>query len=92
MFFVAPGCCPELCVVALSKRKISFFSLVLRSVCTNFSNGKLGGGSVEKMKVFDFHFALLSPCANFSNGKLGDTSAIQNEKILFSFCIAFGLH
>lgn len=43
--------------------KNSFFSLVLRSICTNFSNGKLGG-----------------------------TSAIQNEKILFSFCIAFGLH
>ena len=43
--------------------KNSFFSLGLRSVCTNFSNGKLGG-----------------------------TSAIQNEKILFSFCIAFGLH
>ena len=40
-----------------------FFSLVLRSVCTNFSNGKLGGAS-----------------------------AIQNEKISFSFCIAFGLH
>ncbi len=43
--------------------KNSFFSLGSRSVCTNFSNGKLGG-----------------------------TSAIQNEKILFSFCIAFGLH
>ncbi len=25
--------------------KKSFFSLVLRSVCTNFSNGKLGGTS-----------------------------------------------
>ena len=43
--------------------KNSFFSLVLRSICTNFSNGKLG-----------------------------DTSAIQNEKNSFSFCIAFGLH
>ncbi len=52
MFFVAPGCCPELCVVALSKRKKILFRFVLRSVCTNFSNGKLGGGSVEKMKVF----------------------------------------
>ena len=27
MFFVAPGCCPELCVVALSKRKKFFFVL-----------------------------------------------------------------
>ena len=25
--------------------KNSFFSLVLRSICTNFSNGKLGGAS-----------------------------------------------
>ena len=33
-------------------RKKILFRFVLRSVCTNFSNGKLGGGSVEKMKVF----------------------------------------
>ena len=39
-----------------------------------------------------FRFVLRSVCTNFSNGKLGGTSAIQNEKILFSFCIAFGLH
>ena len=39
-----------------------------------------------------FSLGLRSACTNFSNGKLGGTSAIQNEKILFSFCIAFGLH
>ena len=39
-----------------------------------------------------FSLGLRSACTNFSNGKLGGTSAIQNEKNLFSFCIAFGLH
>ena len=39
-----------------------------------------------------FSLGLRSACTNFSNGKLGGTSAIQNEKNSFSFCIAFGLH
>ena len=33
----------------------NFFSLVLRSVCTNFSNGKLGGTSaIQNEKKFFF--------------------------------------
>lgn len=53
MFFLLPlGVALSYALLPFQNEKNSFFSLVLRSVCTNFSNGKLGGGSVEKMKVF----------------------------------------
>ena len=46
MFFLLPqGVALSYALLPFQNEKNSFFSLVLRSVCTNFSNGKLGGGS-----------------------------------------------
>ena len=36
----------------------NFFSLVLRSVCTNFSNGKLGGASAIQNEKNSFSFCI----------------------------------
>ena len=38
--------------------KKSFFSFVLRSVCTNFSNGKLGGASAIQNEKNSFSFCI----------------------------------
>ena len=38
--------------------KNSFFSLVSRSVCTNFSNGKLGGASARQNEKKSFSFCI----------------------------------
>ena len=38
--------------------KKSFFSLVLRSVCINFSNGKLGGASARQNEKNSFSFCI----------------------------------
>ncbi len=52
MFFLLPqGVALSYALLPFQNEK-NLFRFVLRSVCTNFSNGKLGGGSVEKMKVF----------------------------------------
>ena len=52
MFFLLPqGVALSYALLPIQNEKI-LFRFVLRSVCTNFSNDKLGGGSVEKMKVF----------------------------------------
>ena len=51
VFLLPQGVALSYALLPFQNEKI-LFRFVLRSVCTNFSNGKLGGGSVEKMKVF----------------------------------------
>ena len=56
MFFLLPqGVALSYALLPFQNEK-NLFRFVLRSVCTNFSNGKLGGGSEEKMKVICVSF------------------------------------